>query len=77
MKTEDNKKAARLWRAGVPMHLTGLGITRPLPRPKPTPYRVAIATGRFRGKTAARDGYALRHQVAMLAARPVPFFRED
>ena len=68
------KKAVRLWKAGVPMHLTGMGITRTLPVPGPNPYRVTLATGRFTGKTAARDGYALRHQVCMLEARPVAFF---
>jgi hypothetical protein len=74
MKAEWKKTAASLWAAGIPMHLTGMGITRKVPGPKLTPYRVTLATGRFRGKTAARDGYALRHQVCMLDARPVAFF---
>ena len=56
------------------MHLTGMGITRTVPGPKPTPYRLALATGRFRGRTAERDRLALRHQVCMLEARPVAFF---
>ena len=70
----ERKKAVRLWKQGVPLHLAGIGITRPVrPAGPSAPYRVTLATGRFRGKTAARDLTALRHQVCMLDARPVEF----
>jgi hypothetical protein len=71
----ERKKAVRLWKQGVPLHLAGLGITRPMrPAGPSAPYRVTLATGRFTGKTAARDLTALRYQVCMLDARPVEFF---
>lgn len=71
----ERKKAVRLWKQGVPLHLAGLGITRPVRPAGPSlPYRLPLATGRFAGKTAARDLASLRFQLAIVDARPVPFF---